>query len=455
MLSIALNEQLVMKLVIQTPELIFRFDKNYFISKIGQDFFQSLKNAFLESFDLTLENIIIFGNKINNQITKELIQTILNIEVDSSNFEKHFKQLKKDYAKNRIENKILKDTLIESSSKGELNVKKMESLRDEINECLEIVEGKESLLITPEQMFDSYKRALTQRAKGEGKYESGDSYLDSYLTMGFAPGQMTLIYGGTGEGKSIYALHLIIKQINKQIPCLYISLENDEIMTTDRIISIKTCIPYTYFLHSENGVNEDILDIVEKERNDFANNNSFFFVKEPNLSLADIEILIKEAKRKLGVNYLICTIDLLTMVREFSTDISATKIEEYVNELHRIARRQNVHIVNVVQANTSNNYKPNSVDDIYGCRPNLKNVKNSKAFGERSRIVLSIFRPKVYAETFFGKEHPEVEIMDDTLEVRIEKQSQGKRANLRYLFTGENFKLYKYVKEKQEKIAQK
>jgi replicative DNA helicase len=456
-LSIVTNEQIILNILIKEPEHILRFDKNYFVSKTGRDLFIAIKNCFLDNFDLTDDNIIIFGNKINGSITKDLLQGLSKVECDVVAFEKHFKKLKEDYAKDRIQNKILKDILSEVSSKDSLNKEKLEDLKEEIVQGLELIEGKESLLISPEQLMDSYQVTLLKRMKGEDLYSTGDSLLDAHLTMGYAPGQFTCIFGGTAEGKSVLELNNIFKRINKQIPSLYISLENDRTMTMDRFLAIRLNMNYNLFYNNKNdfyeneSLNDSIYKIVEDEGEKIKNIKLFYFVEEPSLSLGDVEILIKEAKRKMKVNYLVCTIDLLTMLEEFSTDISAGKIEECVNEIHRIARRQNVHIVGVVQANSENDYKPKTVKDVDKCRPNLKNIKNSKAFGERARAAISVFRPKVYAERFFGKDHPEVLAMDDILHARIEKQNMGgQNIDLKYLFVGEKFKLYKYIEKEKE-----
>ncbi len=450
-LSLVTNERMLINILIRKPDNILRLDRNYFISTIGKDLFEGIKKTYLSGLELNIDNMIIYSNQINQGITKELLTDLISIETNLDNFEKYYKKQRQEFAKDRLENKLLKDTLIQVSSKGEIDLEKIESLKNEITEMMELVEGKESYLISLKQLMEHYKSILIKRKKGEEKYSTGDSYLDSKLTMGYAPNQMTVIFGGTSEGKSIFELNCISKRINKQIPSLYISLENDEILTMDRLISIRTGIPYTDFYFKEGQENEELFRIFEEERRRLENNKYFFMVEKTDLSLNDIELLITEAKRKMGVDYLVCTIDLLTMIKEFSNEISASNIEQAINETHRIARRTNCHFVNVVQANDENDYHPKTIKDVIKCRPMLRNIKNSKEIGKRARLVLSIFRPKMYAQKFFGDDHPEVEIMDDLILVRCEKQSQGKNGmTLKYLYEGETFRLFKYVEENKD-----
>lgn len=448
-LSLIMNEQIVINQLIDKPDSILRFDQNYFVSSIAQNLFSGIKNCYLENFSLTPENIVIFSNKIDAKITKELIENLRNTPYDKEGFEKHFLLLRKDYAKHRIENKLLRDTLTTVSSKNELDVNKLLELQDELTQAVELIQGKESLMYSPQRMFDEYHVAINKRSIGEHKYSTGDSYLDRYLTLGFAPKLITTFFGGTGEGKSAFALSLINKQINKSIPSLYISLENTSELTMDRLIAMRNNISYTR-LYPKNGeeLDDSVLDMVRAEKIKFEKMKYFSFVEEPSLSMSDVESIIKECKRKMKVNYLIVTIDLFSMLKEFSQDITPQNIEQGINQWHEIVKRNNIHSLNVLQANSESlDYKPKSIKDIEKMRPNINNIKNSKAFGERSRVVLSAFRPKYYAERIFGKDCPEVEAMTDFMRIRVEKQNQGlSNIDIPYLFDGDKFKIYRYVK---------
>jgi KaiC/GvpD/RAD55 family RecA-like ATPase len=315
---------------------------------------------------------------------------------------------------------------------------------------IEMIEGKQSLLINFETMFDRYEVELQKRKSGIHNYPTGDSYLDQYLTLGFAPGYMSSILADSGVGKSIFALNLINRQINKGIPCLYISPENDLLITMDRLAAMRLDINYDeFYFKKESNLNKDLFEMLHEEKERIKKIKSFHFVEETNLSLDDINIIGKEAKKRMDSDYLVIVNDLLSMVTEFAINIDPQSIEEHMNTLHRIAKQGNYHFLNVLQANgEAVNFKPKSVKDCEKFRfTNIGNIKNARAWGERSRVVLGMFRPKMIAENIFGEEHPEVKMLDNILFCQILKQNQGPLGLLKYLFIPEKFQLYKY-KEK-------
>ena len=450
--SLVTNEKQTIASLLDDPEYVLKFEKNYFISAIARDMFETVQELVLHSVDLTDEHLVSEGNKRNNGITKAFLEELRKEKRDVSLFESfYFPRLKKDFAKYTIEQHLLKDALIETSKKGELDVEKIKRLIEGLNEGLELIQGKESILMTPKKMMDVYQTALYGRMKGSHTFGSGDHHLDKLLTVGFAPGQMTTIFGATGVGKSAYVLNLVNRQMNKRIPSLYVSMEMDTVATSDRLVAMKNRIPLSVFYPDENGmIPEFIFEVLEKERALFEANDKFLFVERPDLNLTDIELLIKEAKRRTKSDYLVVTIDLLTMLEEFSGE-DAKGYEDAMNQLHRIAKRQRVHIVNVVQANRStDNVKIYQARDVNRLRPTINTIKNSHAIAERSRIVLSVFRPKYYISRLLP-EDPELEVMEDTMEVATLKQSQGQVGNIaHYLFDSETFLCIPIMQSPQE-----
>jgi replicative DNA helicase len=451
MLSVVKLEQAVINCIWDEPDLIYKFDKPYFQSRIAQDLFNTLKALYEDQVPFLINNIIAEGNKHNDRISREFLEKLRSEEYSVESFETYyFPQLRKEYAKVQIRDKLLQDTLIETSSKEDFDVEKVNEFVIDLQENLDIIRGKESTLMSATQMALRYEEALQKRARGEHKYSFGDSFLDRFLTVGAAPGQITTIFGATGVGKSTYALNLVNRQINKHIPSLYISLEMDTISTMDRLIAIRQGVPVSLFYpNEEDDIPEEAFQFFREESNKLSKSKRFYFIEDPTVSLSDLEFLIQEAKRKMGVSYLICTVDLLTMISDIGGNPS--EIEESMNRVHRIAKRNNVHIVGVLQANRSaDSHSVPSIDQIDRLRPTLNNVKNSHAFAERSRILLSVFRPYYYARRYFP-DAPELETMEDVLEIGILKQSQGQTGHiLKYLYDGEKFSIYPFLNNEEE-----
>ena len=439
------------------PELIYKFDRPYFVSEVGRDIFFTIKELFEADIKITSDEIAIYGNSRNPTITKENLLALRESAYSVDNFEFYFTSLKKKYAQHEIEEKILKDTLVQASSKGELNLEKLEELSYALQENIDIIRGKESVLQSIQQIGGRYRQTLKDRIAGKYKFSTGDSVLDNYVVKGFAPGQITTLYGATSVGKSVFALNLFNKQINKKIPSLYVNLEMDETSTMDRLIALRRRIPSRSleFKDPETDEAELVFKLLDEEiQLLMKNNNRFFIVDDPSLSISDLELLIKESKKRFRSDYLVCTIDLLTML----SDIGSTPqdLEASMNRLHELAKRQHVHLMGVVQANRSaDSATVASIDQLDRLRPrSLHSIKNSASFAERSRLVLSVFREKHYASELFPDD-PGLEFMDDIMKITILKQSAGQVGQIvKYLYEPEFFRLFPYIENDEEEIIE-
>jgi replicative DNA helicase len=439
--SIVSNEKQTISTLLSIPGFMESLDTNYFTSAIARDIFDTLAHLYSSGISFTDEHIVSEGNQRNAAIDKSLVLSLREEPHDPDAFESmYIKRLKTDFAKYKIEQHLLKDTLVETTKKGALDVEKIERLLDAMQDNLDLLKGKESLLKSAETLFEKYQSVLIKRSKGELNFPTGDHHLDKSLLVGGAPGQMTSIFGATGTGKSAYSLNLANRKINKFIPHILVNLEMDEIATMDRLAAMRCRIPTKSFYPDENGEMPGyVFDLVAEEAEKLKKCNHFFLVDQANLDFQDLESIIKDGKRKMKTDYLQITVDLLTMVKEFSGE-DAAGYEEGMNKWHRIIKQQRIHGINIIQSNrTADSAKVFDISQINKLRPTLNTIKNSNAIAERSRIVLSVFRPYYYAARLFP-ESEEIKLMDDVLEVAVLKQSQGVVGNLvKYFYDGDTF----------------
>ena len=436
------NELQVLCLIFKDAKHLDQFDDNYFVSTEGRDLLCSLKELNSKGVDSSINNIFSDANKRNPAITVEFLKKVANTECNEKAFHYYFNRLKKDFAKYNIENKILKETLIEVSRKGELNVEKVRNLITSMQTNLDMIESRESLLLSTSKMTTIYDNVLRDRDKGLLNYSTGDFHLDKILTTGFMPGYITTIFAATGIGKSAFALNLINSEINLGIPCIYFSLEMDLIATMDRLIALRRRIPFRDLQSSRMGVPEYVMKDFAEEKIRMDGINDFFFIEESNLSLPNIRALTKEAQKRMNTNYMVVFIDLLTMVKEFSSKYKskADASEDAMNWLHTMVKDLMIHAVVVVQANReADKVKIRVPEEIHRLSPQIDNIKNSNAFSERSRNVVSIFREKFYMEKFFP-DNERLEVMEDIMEVKVGKQTQGvANQTLKYLYVPQYF----------------
>lgn len=451
-MHIVRNEQLVLLSIINNPDLLFKIDEEDLINKPSLSIFRAIKYLHSEEIPLHKSNLFIESNKLDSSITEEMINNLLDLSYDVNSFDYYLENLRKDKAKHELSKEIFNNLDKEAFKKGEFDLSQVNIIIDKVKYYINKIENKHDILYTLDDMFNIYGEEINRRIAGNNFYTTGDPYLDENLLIGFAPCYITIIFSATGMGKSSFVLYLKNKQIDKNIPCVYISTENDVILTMDRLVAMRKEIPisHLYFKNADSRENyQSILGLIEEEKELLKSNDKFFFVEEAGLNLNNVEDIVVESKKRMKTDYLVCSIDLLTMLTDFDEkdDSKANVYERGINKLHNIAKKHSVHFVGVVQANReTDNIRLKKIADIDKLKPTRNSIKNSGALGERARQIISIFRKKYYADTYFPDD-PETDIMEDIAELNILKQNMWKPSYLNYLYNADICRFYKYEKE--------
>jgi replicative DNA helicase len=443
LLSSQTVEQQIFHFCLEHPEKITEIKDNYFLSSEGRDLYETLLELYRENVSFTDENIISTGNRVNEGITPVLLSAIRSVPYDSKAWDHYRFLVQEAYAKDRIQTTLLKDGLTSVTVKGRLDVDKLQNTVYEIQECINLAKGRASSVKTIGEMFDSYQNVLSQRVDGTAFYDTGCSLLNAALPTGFAPGEITTIFGSTGIGKSTYSLYLINRLINKFIPCFYISLEMSETATMDRWMASRLRIPLRELFSKKGQIDESIYERVCLEREKLEHGRKFAFIDETRISSTSLEKMINQVKLKLQTDYLVVFVDLATMLEDFA-DGTPIAYEQAMNSLHQVTKRTGVHLVIIVQAvnKTLENHRPATIEGLRLFRPLLSSIKNSGAIAERSRQVLSVFRQHYYAQKFFPEDILVAE-EDDIMDVQVLKCSNGAVGSMvHYLYDGGLFRVY-------------
>lgn len=445
LLSSQIVEQQILHFCFEHPEKVIEIKDNYFLSVEGKALYDTLLDLYRNNVSFSDDNIISSGGQRHEGITFELLKSIRTVEYDNSAW-KHYRDiLQGSYAKDKIQSKVLKDALTISTLKNDLDVDRMQDIVYELQECVNLARGQGAEVKTLREMFDSYQNTLAKRLDGSAFFDTGCVLLNSALPTGFAPGEITTIFGSTGIGKSTYSLYLINRMVNKYIPCFYVSLEMSETSTMDRWMASRLRIPF-HNLYNKNGViDESVIEQVKEERSklEWANSNKFVFIDETRVSASSLEKMVNQVKMKMQTDYMVVFVDLATMMEDFGEG-TPIAYEQAMNSLHQMTKRARVHLVLVVQATQKalENKRPTTIEGMKVFRPTLADIKNSGAIAERSRQVLAVYREHYYAAKFFPDD-PLVSEEDDILEVSILKCSNsevGRR--LKYLYDGGLFRVY-------------
>jgi replicative DNA helicase len=409
---------------------------------VARSIFRSICELVAEGTPVTEASLFQRANEMDFNVTVDVINQVYSISDGAEKLDDILKTLYKQKRKMDVIERLNK-ALTVANAKGEMNIEEISVALYEAEEVLSDSYDKQ-ILQDFDAWFEKYEQDLSERAAGR-KYSFGDQFMDGALVKGAYPGAITTIAGATGQGKSAFVLNLISQMINMGIPCMYISLEMSGIDTMDRFVSMRAEIPTTELY------NQDAIPAVRKAvaemRQQLASNNLFYFVDEPNLSLAQVQSLIKEFKQRTRSDYVIVAIDLVTQLQEFTrtgTGMNlANAYEMAMNKENIIAKAQNCHFLNVVQfSRNADNFRISEFKDLENAalRPNLNDIKNAGAIAERSRAVLGLFRPKYYADRYLPDD-PAVEYMEDILEVQVLKQSNGSTPRLKYMYEGEIFRV--------------
>jgi replicative DNA helicase len=445
LLSSQIVEQQILHFCFDHPEKVIEIKDNYFLSQEGRALYDTLLDLYRDNVSFSDENIVSSGGQRHEGINFDLLKSIRSVEYDVTAWVHYRYILQGSYAKDKIQSKILKDALIISTLKNDLDVDKMQDIVYELQECVNLAKGQGTEVKTLQEMFDSYQNTLSKRLDGSAFFDTGCVLLNSALPTGFAPGEITTIFGSTGIGKSTYSLYLINRMVNKYIPCFYVSLEMSETSTMDRWMASRLRIPFHNLYNKNSVIDESVIEQVKEERLKLerANSNRFVFIDETRVSASSLEKMINQVKMKMQTDYMAVFVDLATMMEDFGEG-TPIAYEQAMNNLHQMTKRTGVHLVLVVQATQKSleNKRPTTIEGLKVFRPTLADIKNSGAVAERSRQVLAVYREHYYAAKFFPDD-PLVSEEDDLMEVSLLKCSNsevGRR--LLYLHDSGLFRLY-------------
>ena len=445
-------EYQILREMFYNPELAKAYQRDIFSHAPALAIYDSIRKLYDTTGAVTETDLLREANFLNEKVTYETVNQIVTFEKTTLTID--------DLIKSARENAVLyqtKDKLAQLMT--QILERKIDAptLASELHRLQQMTSDLESGRVkfrTISDWLDLYRTDLEIRRIGNYQ-KFNDAFLDTNLTRKAEPGQIILIAGSTGNGKSAFSLNLINSMINCGMPVIYFSLEMDMISTMDRFMAIRTEISLNDWYSQGSAV--DALQIKVNEQEQELKDRIFLFVDNPSISLADIESTIQKFKSRNNITRCIVFIDLVTQVKEFvQVDKSknmATAIELACNRLNEIAKSENVCIVALAQVGRdADKVKLVTLADLEKLRPSLNDIKNSNALAERSRVVLSVFRPKYYSDRYLSHIE-EAEFMEDFIEVQILKQSQGNISHPhQYLFDAPRMKIMPIIEVDSEGI---
>lgn len=433
-----------------------RVSENLFTDEVAKSLYEAISNLHTANIEITNASLLQAGTEIDFNVNKSIVDTIIGIDSKgASSLEDILPPLETARLKQDFTYK-LEDIKNLISVPGNLDKEELRRQLYELDKTIDNSLAGNSSLKTFEEWSNDYIQDLEERKQGR-KYSYGDIFLDEYFFKGAYPGAITIIAANTSMGKSTYVLSLIDNLLERNIPCMYFSLEMSGVSTYDRLISSRREIS-SEELYNTASI-DNIIGEVKKEIEDLKDRKLFRFCEETDIDIPKLRKYIREFKQQTKSEYALVAIDLLTQMKNFMSSSNgsstATSMEIAMNSLNALAKEENVHIIGVVQfKRDSDSIKIHSVEEIDLLRPTLTDIKNSGAIAERARVVLSVFRKKYYSDRYLLPFNvPGSEDIEDIMEIQVLKNSEGKGAGkiFKYMFDTQYFKLLPITSEDDKK----
>lgn len=449
--SILINEQQYLSCIINNPDLIKDENFNYLVNDLSRDIFETLQKLYSQKVSFTTSTIVSECLKINKDITYEIVNSIKDkVGKEEKDFQYYRKRVITDFVKDKVGGDILKKAAKHFLSKGELNIAEVQKTIDELNWAIDTVVEKNVYLRSFTEILEDYETLLMSRGSTSNFMSTGMSFLDDCLTGGGIPkGQFITLFSGPGMGKTTTILNMLNGNINKKTPLIYYPFEMGEILSMDKLCSLRTKIPLSEFYKTDKvtgSIDDYVLEAVRKEKARLIKNR-YFKLSSCFSNLKSIHENIKQTKKEWGLDSVQVVIDLFTQLKEGRGDNKASSYEDLCNDFFAMLNEENSTGIVVVQSRRKDGISVSNYEDCRKYAPKIEEIKGAQAFEERSRAILSVFRQKHIGIRTLGESDPEVVIADDILELNILKQNLGELAKLEFLYQGDCGKLYKLNKE--------
>jgi replicative DNA helicase len=419
-----------------------------FSSNVAQNIYKALRVIYKANIEPTLGNIYLESSKYDSNITREKIETIINIDADIDSFDFYVQQLKMFHEKEKLKTETVRQIMVEVDKNNSPDLKKIRGLfQTGLKQVNEIIQPNANLK-NMKDLYENFDHTLKGRLDGSLFNSTGSWLLDEALGNGFPIGEIALLFARPSIGKSAFASYLINNMINLRIPVIYVTLEMSEISSFQRLLSLRTGVPYFEWYNMQK--DQDLYDYhkntLDAEYERLKSINTFRLVENPYLGLDDIREMVRDFKETLGLDHVTVVVDQLKMLKDFKKiSTEHTAIEYAIDDTNALCKEENISLLGLHQANrsTEGDKKIKDEDQINSLRPQVANLKSSGALEERARVVIGLHRPYYYYERYF----PDMlELQQNIIEAQILKNTHGESGRIiKYLFQPKVFNFLPYI----------
>ena len=304
-----------------------------------------------------LKNLKSFKKEYRTHPTYEIFKSY--VKVNSKGFSKEDIRLTLEYIEN-ISSVVLSDVDREYVKDSALKYCRKENVKKATLQFVECIENdtfeENANLITNalkiglnNEIGMDYTQDIRERYETEGEQgivPSGHEILDKITNGGYRRGELSLILGGTGVGKSIFLTNAATNFIKNGFNVLYYTLELSEGVICKRIDSCLTGIKLWDLTNPEN------LDIIETEVNSLPGKCIVKQYPTAGVTVSGLKAHYEKLKQ-LGMKFDVIIVDYagILKTRGRSDEKRYSELVGIYQELRGIAVEENIVMISAAQLN--------------------------------------------------------------------------------------------------------
>lgn len=406
----------------------------------------------------TFDSILQENNPDFNVFVGLLKKKIYVSKLENPSFEEYddyLKELEDFYKKREIIKKSVDLAEFLCTNKSKSQNKTENFISDSINQLVELNRVNDNKY--PLLNVDDFKNIIEENQSNVNPIEPIPTKFKELDALGLVyGGQLNVIAGRPGMGKTSFALTLFDYFISNNVPSIYFSAEmsrNEIVLKLTNFLIEKN----TEKIKDENGV----LKLTDKDKENMNNRlnimkENLCFVDKPYLSLSDIKKYVNERNFKgrilakkngeedINKNDLkVIFVDYLQILQSSTNPMKqeAEKIAEITKSLKALALNKNVAIFLLSQLNREGPKK----DDK---RPRMDQLKGSGAIEQDADKILLLHREEYYMTKGTDLSKDKKNKIAHIAEIIVDKQRNGKTGTVFLNWQGE-IQLFSSLKDKE------
>lgn len=244
-----------------------------------------------------------------------------------------------------------------------------------------------------EDILTEFVEDLHLKATGDTSsvVPTGISMLDAKLLGGFEKGDLVIVAGRPGMGKTTFVIQMLTNMLRAKRSVIMLSLETTNLQMTRKIASNLVNIPVKKFKTGELTPNdfEKVFDFIDTYKD-----SSFHFMPTKNPTLSNVKSYVRKISAKIIAKNLpepeCLVIDYLSLMNyDNKTNNLAQALGDITKGLKQLALEMKIPIVLICQLNRNVEHRADK-------RPQMADLKDSGAIEQDADKILLLYREDYY-----------------------------------------------------------